>query len=208
MESQQQMKQPLSARELFSEIADVPLKERERILAGRQISAELRQELESLLHFDLTPGDSLTRRVSDAAHEALTWSSGPVSRYCGPYRLVRLLGSGGMGAVYLAERRDGEIEQKVAIKFLRADADRPSWRDRFLQERQLLAYLNHTSIARLLDAGHTDDGRPYLVMEHVDGAAIDEYAAPLDLPARLRLFLLVCEGVRLSPCSSNSREAS
>src|SRR5204862_506894 len=111
------------------------------------------------------------------------------------HRLVQLLGSGGMGTVYLAERRDGEIEQQVAIKLLRADADRPAWRDRFLRERQLLAYLNHPAIARLLDTGHTTDGRPYLVMEHVDGVAIDEYAATLDQRARLRLFLLVCDGV-------------
>jgi tetratricopeptide (TPR) repeat protein len=100
-----------------------------------------------------------------------------------------------MGTVYLAERRDGEIEHKVAVKLLRADADRPAWRERFLRERQLLANLNHPSIARLLDAGHTADARPYLVMEYVDGATIDEYAAPLELRAKLRLFLLLCEGV-------------
>jgi tetratricopeptide (TPR) repeat protein len=100
-----------------------------------------------------------------------------------------------MGTVYLGERRDGEIEQKVAIKLLRADADRPAWRDRFLRERQLLAYLNHPSIARLFDAGRTEDGQPYLVMEYVDGVAIDDYVEALDLNARLRLFLLVCDGV-------------
>ena len=100
-----------------------------------------------------------------------------------------------MGTVYLAERHDGEIEQKVAIKLLRADADRPTWRERFLRERQLLAYLNHPSIARLLDAGHTKDGRPYLVMEHVEGVTIEEYAASLDLQSKLELFLLVCDGV-------------
>lgn len=184
-----------SLRRLFREVADTPLEKREIILAERGISADVRAEVESLLRYDSDSGESLTRRVGDVAQEAMTWSNGPASRYCGPYRLVHLLGSGGMGAVYLAERRDGEIEQKVAIKFLRADSDRPSWRDRFLRERQLLAYLNHSSIARLLDAGHTDDGRPYLVMEHVDGVAIDQYAAFLDLPARLRLFLLVCDGV-------------
>jgi tetratricopeptide (TPR) repeat protein len=182
-------------RELFRKVADVPWNDRERILADRRVPADLRAEIESLLLYDSASGESLTRRVSDAAQEALDWGSGPVSRDCGPYRLVRLLGSGGMGAVYLAERRDGEIEQKVAIKLLRADADQPAWRERFLKERQLLAYLSHAAIARLLDAGHTDDGRPYLVMEHVAGAAIDKYATPLALHAQLRLFLLVCDGV-------------
>jgi serine/threonine protein kinase len=184
-----------TVRELFHELADVPRAERERILSERGIGAELRAEVESLLSHDSTSGESLTRYVSDAAHEALRSDRSPFARSCGPYRLVRLLGSGGMGAVYLAERRDGEIEQKVAIKLLRADADRPAWRERFLRERQLLAYLSHSSIARLLDAGHNEDGLPYLVMEHVEGVAIDEYAAPLDLRARINLFLLVCAGV-------------
>jgi len=184
-----------SARQIFCAVADVPTGERERIFAERRIPLDLRAEVESLLHYDTDAGKSFTRRVSDAAQEVMEWGNGPASRFCGQYRLVRLLGSGGMGAVYLAERRDGEIQQSVAVKLLRADADRPEWRDRFLRERQLLAYLNHASIARLLDAGHTEDGRPYLVMEYVDGVAIDEYAAGLDLRARLHLFLSVCEGV-------------
>jgi serine/threonine-protein kinase len=183
-----------SVRELFREVAGVAPEERERILAEGWISPDLREEVESLLRHDSASGMSLTKRVSDLAQETLGWAKGMVSR-CGPYRLVGLLGSGGMGAVHLAERQDGEIEQKVAIKLLRADADRPAWRERFLRERQLLACLNHPSIARLLDAGHTDDGRPYLVMEYVEGVAIDEYAAPLDLRAQLGLFLLVCDGV-------------
>jgi tetratricopeptide (TPR) repeat protein len=100
-----------------------------------------------------------------------------------------------MSTVYLAERTDGEIQQKVAIKFLRTDIQRPAWRELFLKERQLLAYLNHPSIAHLIDAGHTDDGQPYLVMEYVDGVAIDEYTKNLDLRECLSLFLQVCDGV-------------
>ena len=184
-----------TVRQLFHELADVPRAERERILAERQIAPELRAEVESLLSYDSSSGESLARRISQVTEEALRAGDGPPSSYCGPYRLVRLLGFGGMGAVYLAERRDGEIEQRVAIKLLRVDADRPAWRDRFLRERQFLAYLNHSSIARVLDAGHTGDGRPYLVMEYVDGIPIDEYAAPLELRAQLALFLLVCDGV-------------
>jgi len=174
-----------SVRELFNELADLPREARKRILSERGIEADLRAEVESLLSHVSTTNESLTRRVSDVAEEALRSESSPLVRYCGPYRLVKLLGSGGMGSVYLAERRDGEIEHKVAIKLLRSDEDRPVWRDRFLRERQLLAYLNHPSIARLLDAGHTDDGLPYLVMEYVDGVAIDAYVAPLGLRARM-----------------------
>src|SRR5204863_2068332 len=114
---------------------------------------------------------------------------------CGPYRLVRLLGSGGMGAVYLAERTDGEIQQKVAIKLLRTDGHRPVWRERFLRERQLLASLHHPSIVHVIDAGHTGDGRPFLVMEFVAGIAIDRYAAGIEMRERLKLFIRVCEGV-------------
>ncbi|MEO8131780.1 MAG: serine/threonine-protein kinase, partial [Bryobacteraceae bacterium] len=139
--------------------------------------------------------DFLDQVISDAADAVVRSDSPALAPNCGPYRLVQLLGSGGMGSVYLGERKDGEIEHKVAIKLLRDDVDRPVWRDRFLRERQLLAYLNHSSIAKLLDAGQTEDGRPYLVMEYVDGVAFDEYAAPLDLHAQLNLFLLVCEGV-------------
>jgi len=100
-----------------------------------------------------------------------------------------------MGAVYLAERTDGEIQQKVAVKVLRAGSDRPAWRDRFLKERQLLANLNHPSIAHILDAGHSGDSGPYLVMEYVDGVSIDVYCATLDLRDKLTLFLRVCDGV-------------
>jgi len=113
----------------------------------------------------------------------------------GSYRIKSLIGQGGMGTVYLAERADGEIEQKVAIKLLRADIHRPGWRERFLRERQLLASLQHPSVVRVLDAGHTTDGRPFLVMEVVDGLPIDRYASRLGVRQRLELFLRVCDGV-------------
>ena len=100
-----------------------------------------------------------------------------------------------MGSVYLAERADGEIQQRVAVKLLRADGHRPVWRHRFLKERQLLASLHHSSIVQLLDAGQTADRQPFLVMEYVEGVPIDAYAARIDVRARLKLFLRVCEGV-------------
>jgi serine/threonine protein kinase len=113
----------------------------------------------------------------------------------GSYRPVGVLGTGGMATVYLAERTDGEIFHKAAIKVLRTDVQRPEWRNRFLKERQLLAYLNHPSIVHLIDAGHTSDGQPYLVMEYVNGIPVDEYTANMELRDRLSLFLRVCDGV-------------
>lgn len=181
-----------SLRELFHEVADLGREERQRIFAERGIAPEIRAELESLLNHDSASDESFARCISGTAQAVLR---GQVPEYCGRYRLLRLLGSGGMGTVYLAERSDGEIEQQVAIKLLRADADRPAWRERFLRERQLLAYLNHPAIARLLDAGHTEDGRPYFVMEYVDGIAIDAFAQHLDVAGKLTLFLQVCDGV-------------
>jgi alpha-tubulin suppressor-like RCC1 family protein/tRNA A-37 threonylcarbamoyl transferase component Bud32 len=182
-------------RQLFHELADMPPEERERVFAAQGVSTELRAEVQSLLTFD-SGGESVTACVGRAA-EALLNSSGSIEadEYCGPYRLIRLLGSGGMGAVYFAERTDGEIQQRVAIKVLRPGAERSSWQERFLRERQILANLNHPGIARLLDAGHTANGQPYIVMEYLDGTPIDEYAASLTLRAKLKLFLEVSEAV-------------
>jgi serine/threonine protein kinase len=180
---------------LFQEIADLPREKRESFYAHRRVSEATRAELESLLTFDETPIDPLSEVVGSAAEEFLRFNA-PVSQngMCGPYRLAQLLGNGGMGAVYLAERADGEVEQRVAIKFLRAGADLPSFRARFLKERQILASLNHAGIARLLDAGHSS-GQPYLVMEYVDGIRIDKFVIGKGTAEVLELFLRVCEAV-------------
>ena len=180
---------------LFHELAGLPAGERERVYRERRVGPELRDEVESLLRFDSAGAGSLTDRVSKVAESVLDFGDARETGACGPYRLVRLLGSGGMGAVYLAERADGEIQQRVAVKLLRADAYRPAWRDRFLKERQLLASLQHPSIVHVIDAGQTGEGRPYLVMEYVEGVPIDAYADTVDVRDRLRLFLRVCDGV-------------
>jgi serine/threonine protein kinase len=185
---------------LFQELADLAPPAREAFYASRKVPPDLRNEVESLLQFDGS-AESLTKHIAEAAGEILqadgylpnqTFSN--QSRW-GPYRVIRPLGSGGMGAVYLAERTDGEVEQHVAIKVVRSSADLPAFHERFLRERRILASLNHPGIARLLDAGHTADGQPYLVMEFIDGVAIDTYCAQFDLRGILRLFLAVCEAV-------------
>jgi serine/threonine protein kinase len=180
---------------LFHELVDLAPGERQHIMAERQIAPELRAELESLLSFDSGDVRHLTACVSGAVEEVLHSVPGRDIPDCGPYRLVRLLGRGGMGEVYLGERTDGEIQTMVAVKLLSTYGHRPGWRDRFLKERQLLASLNHPSIVHVIDAGRTGDGRPYLVMEYVDGVFIDVHAATMDVRERLMLFLSVCEGV-------------
>jgi len=118
----------------------------------------------------------------------------------GDYRVERRLGYGGMAAVYLASRADEQFQMKVAIKLLRPDLDRDELLRRFLNERQTLAVLDHPNIVKLLDGGSTDDGLPYLVMDYVEGHAIDEYcdANHLSIPQRLKLFCKVCEAVHFA----------
>ena len=147
-----------AVRLFFHEVADLTRSEREKLFAERQIGPELRAEIESLLSFDSTSDHSMTEVIVNAAKEALEFDHLGGATHWGPYRPVRILGAGGMGTVYLAERLDGEIQQRVAIKLL-AGGSRAMWRDRFLRERQLLASLNHPSIVRVIDAGHTDDGQ-------------------------------------------------
>ena len=116
----------------------------------------------------------------------------------GPYRVVRQLGHGGMGTVFLASREDAEFEQRVAIKLVRRGSGTEALLQRFRQERQILAALEHPNIAHLLDGGTTAGGVPYLVMEYVEGTPIDEYCREHNLPidARLRLFLQLCDAVQ------------
>jgi serine/threonine-protein kinase len=116
----------------------------------------------------------------------------------GPYRLVRELGHGGMGVVYLAERADGQFEQRVALKLIKRGMDSEDILRRFLAERQVLARLNHSHIARLLDGGITAQGQPYFAMEYVDGVPLHPYCEErrLGFEDRLRLFREVCEAVQ------------
>jgi serine/threonine-protein kinase len=113
----------------------------------------------------------------------------------GVYRLLEPLGRGGMGEVYLAERADGRFEQRVAVKLVKRGMDTAEILRRFARERRILARLEHPGIARLLDGGDTADGRPYFVMERVEGEAITDYCRSRDLPLedRLRLVISSCD---------------
>jgi eukaryotic-like serine/threonine-protein kinase len=138
-----------------------------------------------------------------AAHELaerifVDEAAAPLGGRVGPYRILRQLGRGGMGVVYLAERADGQFRRRVALKLVQSSsADDPIYQ-RFLAERQILAGLDHPNIARLLDGGIAADGRPYLVLEHVEGLPITTYCERhrLGIVERLRLFMEVCAAVQ------------
>ena len=125
---------------------------------------------------------------------------GDETRTIGPYRVVETLGQGGMGTVFLAERIEGGFEQQVALKLVKKGMDSEAIVGRFREERRILARLEHSGIARLLDGGMSEDGRPYFAMEYVEGEPITTYAARegLDVTDRLRLFLQVCDAVQVA----------
>ncbi|HSB24928.1 MAG TPA: serine/threonine-protein kinase [Burkholderiaceae bacterium] len=162
--------------------------------------AALASQLRALLAHDEQAEDPVTHLVQEAASRALgdrdarrAW----VGRRLGAWRIVEHLADGGMGAVFRAERADGQFEQQVAIKLLNPAFVAGQAADRLAAERRILARLEHPHIARLLDGGTTDDGAPYFVMEYVDGTPIDDYCSThaLDTAARLKLFRQVCGAV-------------
>jgi serine/threonine protein kinase len=185
--------------ELFRTVADRPPAEREAYLTracGDDV--ELRREVLDLL--DNEPPDTF---IHDPIRQAaLAVTSEPadelLGRRIGPYRLTRLIGRGGMGAVYEAVRDDDQFRQRVALKLIRRGMDSDFVRERFLRERQILASLEHPHIARLFDGGATADGAPYFVMEFVVGEPITEYCSRRDLSVdqKLKLFRDVCSAVQ------------
>ena len=156
----------------------------------------LRREVEKLLAADARE-DVFFDRPPDEVLGFMAGDRGEPQRL-GPYRLLRPIGYGGMGAVHLAVRDDEQYERLVAVKILRAGLEDTELRHRFLAERQILARLEHPNIARLYDGGSTDDGRPYLVMELIDGLPVDEYCDRhrLTIDQRLALFLRICAAVQ------------
>ncbi len=150
---------------------------------------ELLAQIQALLEADLVanqPHPVKERRGTDLA-----------GRRAGKYQLDSLLGTGGMGSVYLAHRCDGQFDRHVAVKILGANLRNEFFTERFAEERRLLATLDHPHITRLLDSGVGEQGDPYLVLEYVDGQNVDQYcdAHQLTVENRVRIFLQVCAAV-------------
>lgn len=192
-ESSEQLKR---AEIIFHEALDVPEEQRFALIEARcHGDATLIGELMALLEGSeakelgqIEPAETSPSREDAAITE----------RWIGPYELDRLLGQGGMGAVYLAHRADGQFRKKVAIKLIDLPFPPSIFREQFRRERQILAELDHPFIARLLDGGVSEDGEPYLVMEYVDGVSILTYCTTnqVKLKDRLQLFKKVCGAVQ------------
>src|SRR5688572_9816478 len=167
-----------------------------------QGDAELEREVRSLLSSALLASEMFespafsTRAATAALDEATRPMSTRTGARIGSYRIIREIGHGGMGTGFLVERADDEYRQLGALKIVN-NARAPSILERFRDERQILATLDHPNIARLMDGGTTSDGLPYLVMEYVEGVPLDEYctAKQLDVSQRLRLFRQICSAV-------------
>jgi serine/threonine-protein kinase len=185
--------------ELFYQADELPAGERAAFLDGAcGGDGELRREVESLLATAAADPGRIEDSVSAAAGQILAADPTYTLQRVGPYEVIRTLGEGGMGVVYLARRADEAYEQLVAIKVIRPAYSQRDAMARFRAERQILANLVHPNIARLLDGGVTPQGQPYLVMEYVEGEALDAYCRGRTLPVRgvLELFRGVCAGVQ------------
>jgi eukaryotic-like serine/threonine-protein kinase len=184
---------------LFHDAADLPQAERKTFLeATCGGDDELLVDVLAMLDQDASGHSLLDRNLADVAQETLTQAAhdSPIPKELGPYRILKLLGEGGMGVVYLAERED--LATQVAVKVLRDAWLSPARRERFASEQRTLAQLSHSSIARLYDADTLDDGTPWFVMEYVDGLPLTHYCREHEcsVEQRLQLFRAVCEAVQ------------
>ena len=186
--------------EVVDRVMDCPAEElASRIEQACAGDAELRREVKRLLAADRPGSKFLEESPLDAvAGSGDDATASAIGRHIGPYRIVKEIGRGGMGVVYLAERDDGEYRTRAAVKLIKRGMDTDAVLRRFRHERQILAGLDHPNIARLLDGGTTDDGLPFFVMEYVEGTPVADYAAAhaLTVEGRLRLFREICSAVQ------------
>jgi len=192
---------PVSAREWFDAAMEQPVTERGAWLARHCTDPALIRRIAAMLDAHAggpgpldVPATSLIELLHDATD---TPASSLLGERIGGFRLVRLLGEGGMATVFLGEREGGDFQQRVAVKLLRRGLYSDFEQRLFRRERQALASLSHPNIAHLIDGGVTANGVPYLIMEYVDGLPVTHFAAQqqLDLRARLRLFVTICRAV-------------
>ncbi|RMI19785.1 MAG: serine/threonine protein kinase, partial [Calditrichaeota bacterium] len=186
-----------NVQDLFEKALTKPPSERENFLKEAcGDNSQLYREVASLLQADSDTHDLLKSPAFDTFGfmDSLPHSGQRI----GPYRVIEELGMGGMGAVYLAERADGQFEQQVALKLIKTGMATQQILKRFQSERQILARLQHPNIARLLDGGITDDGAPFFAMEYIQGEPITAYCDRhrLSIEERLKLFIMVCEAVQ------------
>jgi serine/threonine protein kinase/tetratricopeptide (TPR) repeat protein len=185
---------------LFEQVVDSGTGERAAYLARAcGDDTELQSSVQSLLESDNRTEDPLLQVIGQAAESLLEdHQDRLIGTRVGPYRIVSILGHGGMSTVYRGERDESQYQQSVAIKVLQHATLHPRLRNRLHSERHILATLDHPSIARLIDSGDLEDGTPYLVMEHVDGESIDSYCdrRTLFIRERLELFVQVCAAVQ------------
>lgn len=183
---------------IFNEALDTPAEARDSLVTERcGGDTTLQAEVRALLRACEAEEQLTASRRGRAGN---TGDASLERRRVGPYEIDRLLGRGGMGAVYLAHRADGQFDQRVAIKLIDLPLATEFFRERFKQERQILAGLQHPYIARLLDGGVTAEGDLYLAMEYVDGTPIHRFcdARKLGARERLKLFIGVCEAVQFA----------
>lgn len=182
--------------ELFDAVVDWPAEAQRSRLQQLTDDAALREEVVQLLQADRGPAGLIDHPLEHVAARLIDNAAAYIGRAVGPYRLSALLGEGGMGVVYRAERED--LSRPVAVKILRDGALSPARRARFIAERHALAQLTHPGVAQLYDAGTLDDGTPWFAMEHVSGVPLDEYCATraLGLEDRLALIERVCDAVQ------------
>lgn len=182
----------------FERIADAPRDERARLLdEATRDRPELRSRLERLLALDASDAD-LGAQVSGWRERLVGGdATEPAPARIGAWQIIREIGSGGMGCVFLAERVDGEYEQTVALKVIRGEFTSDAAVARFLAERRILARLDHPGIAGLVDGGVDANGRPWFAMQYVEGDALPDYCSThaLGVEARLQLIIAVCEAV-------------
>ena len=167
-----------------------PAQQADRLAALELADPALAVEVRALLAADASENALLDADAAAAMPGLFDRAPEPAGTIAGPYRLLHQVGEGGMGVVWLAERVDGSFEQQVAVKVLKQGMDTQAILRRFLLERRILARLNHRHIVRVIDGGSNADGRPFYVMDFVDGQPITDYAATRQLDARARVALL------------------